>query len=56
MLYQLFENQFKTVGLIGQRHVVQIDGPYDKYGYILSYSPETKVYLIRGLGKKKSVL
>ena len=53
MLYQLFQNQFKTLGFIGQRKIVQIDGPYDKYGYILSYNEGRKIYVVRGLGKAK---
>ena len=55
MLYQLFQNQFKIIGAIGQRQIVQINGPHDKYGYILSYSAERKVYQIRGTGKTKPV-
>lgn len=53
MLYQLFHNQFKTLGFVGQREIVQIDGPHDKYGYVLSFKKDKKVYLIRGMGKAK---
>lgn len=52
MLYQLFPNQFKTLRTISARQYVQIDGPFEKYGYILKHQANG-TYLIRGTGSTK---
>jgi hypothetical protein len=54
MLYQLFPNQFNYLHAAGQRQYVQIDGPYDKYGYILKRQ-DSGTYLIRGTGMRKPI-
>lgn len=53
MLYQLYRNQFKILGHNGQRQIILINGPYDKYGYILSGPDSEGIYQIRGTGKIK---
>ena len=47
-LYQLFRNQFGI-----KNGYVIINGPYDKYGRIISGPNERGVYLIRGIGNIK---
>ncbi len=48
-LYQLHLNQF--IRLLGS--VVCINGPYDKYGYIIKYQEHNGTYLIRGTGNEQ---
>ena len=52
MLYQLFAHQFKRLNTTSLRQYVQIDGPYEKYGYILKPQADG-TYLIRGTGNTK---
>jgi hypothetical protein len=52
MLYQLFLNQFKRIRSMTARQYVQIDGPFEKYGYILKHQ-DNGTYLIRGTGNQK---
>lgn len=47
-LYQLYENQFKRLG----GNEVQIDGPHDKFGYIIK-KQDNGTFLIRGTGSKQ---
>lgn len=52
MLYQLYESQFTWL----PNGFVVINGPYDKYGKLLSGKRESGTYLIRGIGNTKPLI
>ena len=47
-LYQLYLSQFTRLS----GSTVRINGPHDKYGYIIRYQEHNATYLIRGTGSE----